>query len=161
MRNCLVYGNAATGTVSAGGGIYCAGDGGKYYVAGVAHLENCTVAHNLHQGIRRSTGAVSMTNCIVWGNATNVVGEITAATSDIGDEGVAGEGCIHADPLFKNADRFDFRLRATSPCINKGANAVWMAGAFDLAGNPRIGGRTVDMGAYESFTPSGTLLLLR
>jgi hypothetical protein len=47
----------------------------------------------------------------------------------------------------------DYRLSASSPCIDAGENEDWMWTATDLDGNPRVfyGGLslTVDMGAYE------------
>lgn len=45
--------------------------------------------------------------------------------------------------------RSDLTLMGTSPCIDAGTNADWMAGATDLAGKPRIINGVVDMGARE------------
>jgi hypothetical protein len=55
-----------------------------------------------------------------------------------------------------NALLADFRLLATSPCINHGDNSVIISGATDLLGNPRVMGGTVDLGSYEYIFPLHT-----
>jgi hypothetical protein len=66
---------------------------------------------------------------------------------------VSGSGNITADPRFVNWTADDFQLATDSPCIDTGTIFPWMTNATDLAGNPRIIGISVDMGAYESFLP--------
>jgi hypothetical protein len=59
---------------------------------------------------------------------------------------------IDADPMFKGAAFPDspLALYSSSPCIDAGDGAAVPAGVTnDLAGNPRIYGAGVDMGAYE------------
>lgn len=46
----------------------------------------------------------------------------------------------------------DPALLVTSPYVDAGTNAAWMVAAMDLAGNPRIQGAAVDVGAYETGT---------
>jgi hypothetical protein len=73
-----------------------------------------------------------------------------------------GAGVITNNPKFVNFDAGDYRLQFGSPCKNTGTNQTWMTGTLDVAGNPRISGKIVDMGAYERpVTPSGTMLLVR
>jgi hypothetical protein len=74
-------------------------------------------------------------------------------------EGVTEEGVIldGIDPLFIDAANGDFRLQATSPCIDAGDKTLFNAGQMpdlsaittDLADNPRIYGSNIDLGAYE------------
>ena len=51
--------------------------------------------------------------------------------------------------MFIDAANGDYRLRTSSPCLNKGINADDI-GDTDLVGNPRIRHGIVDMGAYEA-----------
>jgi hypothetical protein len=56
------------------------------------------------------------------------------------------------DPLFDSEGDYPFALSEFSPCIDAGTmdlpDGIELP-EFDLAGNPRIYGSTVDMGAYE------------
>ncbi len=53
------------------------------------------------------------------------------------------------DPLFVSPDSGDYRLQPCSPLVNAGTNAVVIY-PTDLAGQPRIQGGIVDIGAYET-----------
>jgi hypothetical protein len=79
-------------------------------------------------------------------------------------DAVCGDGNIDADPLFVDLDGGDYRLANGSPCIDSGINDALPEDTFDLDedddtteslpfdldGNERIVGGTVDMGAYEN-----------
>jgi hypothetical protein len=77
-------------------------------------------------------------------------------------ENYQGEGNIHDDPLFVNPTpgpgpaydglSADWTLQDGSPCVNTGTPDTTGLNlpALDLAGNPRIFGIRVDMGAYEN-----------
>jgi len=59
---------------------------------------------------------------------------------------------IDADPLFYGGSEYPYNLNDLSPCINTGTLDLpdWIElPEFDLAGNPRIVGGAIDMGAYE------------
>jgi hypothetical protein len=59
---------------------------------------------------------------------------------------------IDADPLFYGGFEYPYNLSDLSPCIDAGTLDFpgWIElPETDLAGNPRIYGETIDMGAYE------------
>lgn len=59
---------------------------------------------------------------------------------------------IEGDPLFYYGPDFPYNLSDNSPCIDAGTLDLptWIElPELDLAGNPRIYGETIDMGAYE------------
>ena len=62
------------------------------------------------------------------------------------------EGNINEDPLWLESGEYPYYLRSDSPCIDAGTLDL-PAGIelpqYDLAGNPRISGDGIDMGAYE------------
>src|SRR5690606_23642844 len=65
------------------------------------------------------------------------------------------------NPRFTDADNGDFSLQTNSPAINTGRNEAYpgdLTTARDLAGNPRLLGMFVDMGAYESGVAAITAL---
>jgi hypothetical protein len=64
----------------------------------------------------------------------------------------ANVGNINGSPVFTNAAAQNYALSSGSPCINAGTTAgiTAMTPSLDLAGNSRISGTAIDMGAYES-----------
>jgi hypothetical protein len=157
VRNCIVRENSA----DTGGGTYhgtienslilgnlASGGGGS----ASSTLRNCTVIYNRADtsgGVRGAT----LQNSIVYFNSgsfstPNYGGDPLFENScTFPDPG--GIGNIADDPQFVDAGSSNFHLSATSPCIDAGTNEVWMAGAVDLDGNPRVYHRAVDMGCYE------------
>jgi hypothetical protein len=63
--------------------------------------------------------------------------------------GDSGSNIADTDPLFVNAAAGNYRLQNASPAINTGFVTSSMTDV-DLAGNPRVIGSTVDIGAYEA-----------
>lgn len=62
------------------------------------------------------------------------------------------DGNLDTDPLWQNEGEFPYMLTENSPCIDTGTLDLpdgIILPEFDLAGNPRISGDTIDMGAYE------------
>jgi len=138
LNNCLLTGNSAS---------YGAG-------AGSSTLNNCTVAGNSgYEG--GGVGWSTLKNSIVYENSGN--GDYgnhkeCAFTNSCTTPDPGGTENITDDPQFVDTGAGNYRLRATSPCINRGSNA-YSQGTTDLDGNQRISNGTVDMGAYEVQTP--------
>ena len=145
LNNCLLANNF----------IQDAGYGGG---AANSTLLNCTVTGNAadvgFNDIGPAGGGVSasfLTNCIVCSNTAPANANFDASTLDhccTRPLPTSGVGNITGDPVFMNAAGGDFHLQASSPCVNRGANAA-APGPTDLDGRPRIVGGTVDLGAYE------------
>ncbi|HEX2971648.1 MAG TPA: right-handed parallel beta-helix repeat-containing protein, partial [Tepidisphaeraceae bacterium] len=159
--NCVFSNNNAS---TSGGGVYNVASSSPV-------LDNCTFSGNSANSgsaISYSSSSPTITNCIIWGNTSGSyqlsgTGTPTIAYCDIQGR-VTGTGSIDADPQFlrnpsagrdgkwatADDDYGDLRLRSASPAINVGNDAAVPSGiATDLAGNPRIAGSKVDLGAYE------------
>lgn len=114
-----------------------------------------------------TSGDVRMASNIGWNNAGDDF-RVTADCSDSGSNpgdaefknnlyqgitlntvGGSGNNISNVDPLFVNAGAGNYRLQNASPAINTGVVTLSTADV-DLAGNPRVVGSTVDIGAYES-----------
>jgi hypothetical protein len=56
----------------------------------------------------------------------------------------------YLDPLFVNGTTPDLHVQASSPAVNAGINlGVAVEGTLDFAGNRRVQGSNIDIGAYE------------
>ncbi|MDD4016709.1 MAG: choice-of-anchor Q domain-containing protein [Kiritimatiellae bacterium] len=158
-ENCAIYANAATDTVTygMGGGVMCEFDGPELY--------NCTVADNSAGrqggGVFIKDGNGSVVNSILYFNAaasgTNWLAsgatgsQIIYSCTTPSDGLPGGAGCAAGDPLFTDEAAHDYSLLPLSPAHDAGLNSAWASNTLDAAGNPRIGGDVVDMGAYERF----------
>jgi hypothetical protein len=165
MSNCVIGANWGNG----GGGIsFCVAynsvlTNNSGYRGGGSRdgsLNNCTIVGNSADiGGGASGGFVN--NCIVYANSGSNYdsGDFTqlkmsyCCTTPMLTNGF---GNITNNPGFINLALGDLRLAANSPCINAGYN-LYVTGGADLAGNPRIKGGTVDIGAYEFQTPSSVI----
>lgn len=139
-------------------------------------IENCTFANNSEFAIRTdyAYGAtnINVVNSILYYNRTYAgtvnwwaAGGTNAVYSNCCTMPMPtnvpglpeGTGNITNAPLFVNTNGVNYYLTNSSPCINAGVNQGWMNNAADLDGNKRLMYRIVDMGAYESFPPAGTM----
>ncbi len=153
--NCLIENNNAF-------------DGGGAYET---HLVNCTIVNNTAAfggGVdeeQTTPGSqvvyLWVTNCIIYDNHAGSGGNYGSGNLAFDNCCVTplptvGIGNFTNDPAFEDYWDSDFHLQSTSPCINGGDNHA-VNSAFDLDGNPRIVGGTVDIGAYEFQTPISVL----
>ena len=173
LTNCSFSGNVA----SFGGGMFNNG-----VVGGTSSpsLNNCSFSGNnaagsgggmYNYGISGGTSSPLIRNSIFWDNtgtgqswfnvsatpdvAYTLVSEASTATITTGDYTgtTVGAGMIYAqDPLFTNAASGALTLEPCSPAIDAGSSAT-ISLTEDAAGNPRVRGGEVDMGAFEA-TPT-------
>jgi hypothetical protein len=144
MENCLIVGNVASNASHKTDGILFA----------KTDLINCTVVGNkclFADGANVMNGG-SFANCVVYGNefgSTLLSQSGTTASHTSFEYPLQGEGnIILSTSPFADAANGDYRLRADSSCIDAGASG-YATCASDIAGNPRIKGRSIDMGCYE------------
>lgn len=160
IRNCLIARN--TDGYPSGG--YAASAGGVYLNNGT--IESCTIVSNSAAssagGVYRASGTVS--NSIIYYNtldgSPDDLSTTVGVTYTCASDGNTSDGNITAAPLFVDLAGSDYRLQASSPCIDKGSNQGWMTGATDLVGKDRIQQSIVDMGAYE-WLISGSIFRFR
>ena len=143
LNNCLITDNIAT----IGGG------------ALGSTLVNCTVVTNSASSAGGGAYSGVAVNSILVSNSSPTGSNYYLSTLNYCCTmplPTSGVGNISTDPMFANFTNGNFRLQSNSPCINAGNN-VFVVGATDLDGNPRISGGTVDMGAYEYQNPASTI----
>jgi len=113
----------------------------------------------------------NLINCILWNDLPNEIyfyeyvssDTITVSYSDIqdGEDGIVINddgtinwlaGNIDEEPLFLGTGEHPYSLLDDSPCVNAGIpdTTGLILPEFDLAGNSRIFGGRIDIGAYEN-----------
>jgi hypothetical protein len=168
-------------------GNYCNVGGAWYHRNGSAELNNVTIAGNgAYLGAAVSLSrpvTLTFNNCIIANNASGSGPAIEYSVLNSWEpptfivnysliEGFAGGGNQNldgtVDPQFESpvagslapTAAGNYRLKATSPCINTGSNALLPAGVLtDLDGQERVIEATVDMGAYEYDVPLPVTLI--
>ena len=69
---------------------------------------------------------------------------------------------LFGDPGFRSVGRGNVAIRASSPLRDAGSNAfAWPAPATDFAGNPRVAGKGVDIGAFECQAGPASVIFLQ
>jgi len=176
LTNCLLYLNRARG----GGGsigydpmgdpIYWP-DGASIGGAVYADESKITTINTTFYGNSQQTFYTEYCDVVVFNSALDLDNTNYFRHSSIGGYysnfdpiiGHAGtgdtisEGCFIAEPHFVNPMGLDFHLRPSSPCIDAGAEsiyiALWDTTIFahmeDIYGNPRPSGTGFDIGAHE------------
>ncbi|MCX7004257.1 MAG: hypothetical protein NTV22_13430 [bacterium] len=164
-RSCLIVSNLTPADPIPDAGNMRTGGGGIFALS-MGTLENCTIAANLSSNDAGGIFCIDffgggtttlLVNTILYGNTA-----VAAAPNYTGGTLWFEHGCLQPapapaqdgggnlalDPLFAGG----FQLTFLSPCRDTGMTQAWMISATDLAGNPRMTGASVDMGAYE-FVP--------
>ncbi len=125
-----------------------------------ATVRNNTIAHNADAGINKASGvSPTITNCIIWGNDTQLAGLCIATYSCV--QGSTGDNNdpnynIGTDPNFADSDpntSYNYHLGPLSPCIDTGFGTYTQEKDIDAEDRMNDGNgdqtTTVDRGADE------------
>lgn len=125
------------------------GGGALYNGGGEMFVRNCVLFANESAldpdaaEIANAGGDTEVSHSLVDGSGGSGVGWVSALGTD-------GGGNLDSDPLFINRALGDLRLLGDSPAVDAGNDSFLPPFAdTDLAGNSRVTGAAVDMGAYE------------
>jgi hypothetical protein len=131
-------------------------------------VDSTVIASGLGSVGVRATGeafSVELADTIASGDMLDLLAEdktlsLTASHSNFdsaqaqnGATFTSGAGNQSAPPLFTNAAANDYSEAIGSPTIDAGLAVPGVTPALDLAGNPRVVGAGLDIGAYEYVPP--------
>ena len=143
-----------------------------------AVVENCTVAANVVDGKITSSSAgafcnswsTTVRNTVFAGNYVTGLGACSSVSFDshmnvvkcVMDDVAFNQYCTvgTVDEMFEDFAAGDFVPKVKGLLYNKG-NTPSVLPAVDLAGNPRVFGRAIDIGCYECQRKLGFSLLVR
>ena len=137
------FGNAAAGTAG-GSGLVRVDDGSAI------EIYNCIFAGSPREAlINNRTAQTTMSDCIFYNNTGNHIGGTDTANTESAINALSwASGCSVSNPSFSGTT--DFALTVGSPAIDAGAdNKLSAEATVDMAGEPRVAGLHVDIGAYE------------
>lgn len=150
--NSLIYGNTATGVYSDFAYIVRS-DGGS--------IINCTIAKNTLSGGRTDSYAFALTSstrstqvrnslvCMNTHSSSSVRQDVNVEFDDyLTTANFQNSYYGNTNPGFVNVNNNNFALEGNSERVNAGDNS-FNTEPLDLAGNERISGLNIDMGAYE------------
>ncbi|MBR2837926.1 MAG: PKD domain-containing protein [Kiritimatiellae bacterium] len=154
------------------------GDAAKAGAAGIRFngsndnmaIENCTIAANTVAGsLEEDTAGIHCTswnarfrNNIVVGNYETGKGSYTSVKIDSHCTYVNNIDDAAAFTVFRDFMGGDFHVEPGSPACNKGTRVnLSLLPSVDLAGNPRVFGREIDVGCYECQKLRGMTITIR
>jgi hypothetical protein len=167
LINCVFYGNQPIYKVDENNKPIKNGAGGAITVSGSElTLINCTLIRNRAKNGNAilNEGTLTMTNCILWNNkpydgeiqgddGLDISGAGTkTVTYSINQDNLSGTGNQVSDPAFADEAGRNLRLTPCSFAINSGNLNSYTAVSgpdTDIAGENRVFGDYIDMGAFE------------
>jgi PKD repeat protein len=138
-------------------------DYGTVYASGSSKIVNCTVVRNSEYEVGgiRLNGATAV-NCVVAGNESTGLGgdyaNITPSTASSFTTSVIGGDL---DALFRSPARDNWQPNVRGPLFDAGSAPAGLVPAVDLAGAPRVFGKAIDIGCFESTHSAATILMLQ
>lgn len=135
-------------------------------------IYNVTVVNNTSKSGHSNffQGSTKVYNSIFWGNKINdgakegqlyleqsidffncaVMGDLPKNMNNTDGFSLDRDNNSPTGPNFVNptGNNMDFSLKASSPCIDKGNSSAYNY-SFDIIGNSRVSGASIDIGAYE------------
>ena len=174
IRNCLflrcsAYGIYDTGSSTYGSVVSCKAGSGVT-VENSAFID-CKIVNSLGGALSGAApnGASGGTaiNCFGYGStnstaAANLMPSFTYSHC-ASDTQLAGEGNVvltDSNFRYRRPAADDYTVKS-GPTIDAGTNRVWMTGALDLMGRPRITGNIVDIGCFELEVNRATRFMVR
>ena len=173
VENCLVTGGECT-SQGHGSGIHVT----KY---ATAKIVNCTIVKNLPGSNNRAavylhsqSSNPKIVNCVIYGNGGTAATEwgnvngarfVNCATaSDAAISGGTDNITTLTDADFKNYAGGNYLPKTGGALVNAGTNELYASyaiSATDLAGNPRIIKKIIDIGCYEIASGVGLSVFVR
>jgi len=134
-------------------------------------LVNCTFANNVATASSAAITVVGSStpeidNSIIWlnttaGSTTNSALSTDGPPSDITiNNSIIQNANTAFDPMFLSPSTGNYRLAYASRAINAGSSALYVGNInsdIDIDGKTRLTGAKLDLGAYETGSPSSTL----
>jgi len=115
-------------------------------------LKNCIMTSHGTERRKENFNAILLGQENISGNLRSTIGLASGAYSRLCsvEREFTGNGSIVANPCFVDPVNGDYRLRASSPCLDAGSgDHVKAQYNKDLAGNDRVTGSAPDMGCFE------------
>jgi hypothetical protein len=142
-ENCIVYNNQKPD-----------GSGTLTFSFGANHNMNSNVASIVKNCAYDAISATSGTqNAVIFATKTACIDDLSDTKTPDFTLSTTFAGNSSTDPEQAEFNMADYRLKATSICVDAGDNQ-YVSATKDLANTSRINNSTVDMGAYEYDTPS-------
>jgi len=126
------------------------------------HIINCTITKNSTTEYGGALHVISsptdIINSILWENPPYEISYKTDKPyikNSVIQGGYDGTNVISTNPQFENFENNNFSLQSISPCIDT-ADSSYLASdiLFDVVGNIRIQGESLDIGAFEYIVKS-------